>query len=170
LAQVEDDGQPATACGGHARGGDADGGDAAAAAWRLVCIRLRSSSPADPAKATPSPSDTIDRPADLTAWLREHPRFDAAKARPVTVAGYEGVVWDTAVKAGAGGENCPRACVFLFQLDGQPIVDLEGSTTRSYVLDVDGRTVGVAILAPTHAFERLAPRAEAVLETLEFAA
>jgi hypothetical protein len=124
----------------------------------------------DPSKATPSPSDTIDRPADLTAWLREHPRFDAAKAKPVTVAGHEGVVWDTAVKAGAGGENCPRACVFLYQLDGQPIVDLEGSTTRSYVLDVDGRTVGVAILAPTHAFERLAPRAEAVLETLEFAA
>jgi hypothetical protein len=129
----------------------------------------------------------IAKPDRMVAWLRNHPSLSTSDPVPVTVGGMQGVRLDVAVfpvpedysplckdtaspllYAIAGGPKAP--CVFVLGFaDGGGLPLYTGGKYRLYVFeDIQGETVIIAASAPTHAFAEFWPKAQDVLNTVEW--
>ncbi len=119
------------------------------------------------AKAQPAPKDLI-------AWLQNNSNLDTETPEPVTVGGVKGEQFD-AVASRIPRDyitNCDKACLPLFEdsTDSSHTLSLyEGDKARFLVLDdVEGKTVAITILAPAVDFEEFLPKAQKVLDTVEW--
>ena len=111
-------------------------------------------------------------PEDMVAWLREHPYLEAGEPTPANVGGVSGTQLDVVVSPVPKeySYECPAPCVPGWDLSAEPDAYdfLPGYKDRLFVLDVGGETVIVAIEAPEETFEEFLPKAQKVLDTVEW--
>ena len=112
-------------------------------------------------------------PEDLGAWIKHHPWLEASKPRPAFVGGVEGRQIDVTVAMLPRDHPlvCAGPCVLLFAWDGpsSPLwIELD-ERIRFVILDnVKGETVTIAIFSSTDQFDNFVPRAEKILNSVEW--
>jgi hypothetical protein len=116
------------------------------------------------------PSEANPEPADVGAWLQEHPRLDVEQLSRVTVGGVSGQQSDAvASEPKEGPEFCSEACVPLFYITNNNFWVGETGKYRFMVLvNVEGQTVTISFGGPAVEFEESLPKAQEVLETVEW--
>ena len=114
--------------------------------------------------------DRMPAPEDLVAWLRRHPYLQTDEPQPATVGGVEGLRLD-AVVASVPATECGGNCLGLFT-DTAATYDwvvFEEEKVRFIVLeDVGGERVTIAVEAPAADFEEFLPKAQQVIDTVEW--
>lgn len=117
----------------------------------------------------PTADDLLDPSAvDFAELLRGHRHYTSGPLVSTTVAGYDAVLFESAVTSGYAYRLCPRRCVLLFATSDRTLFgSLVGSRERTLVVDVGGEQLIVSISAPQDEFADFLPVAEEVLETLE---
>jgi hypothetical protein len=101
-------------------------------------------------------------------WLQRHPNLESSKPVPVRMDGETGVQIDvTATSMQANCEGDP--CVPLFPtVGGGEIVSGVQDKDRFVIVDVGGKTVVIDAFAPADTTEEFLPKAEKVLNTVEW--
>ena len=113
---------------------------------------------------------SIAPPEDVAAWLQGHPYLEIEDSKTAAIGGVEGAQID-AVVPGVPETECGGNCLGLFAAsDGAyDWVVFEEEKLRFTVLeDVGGKTVVVAVEAKAGDFEKFIPKAQEVLETVEW--
>jgi hypothetical protein len=120
----------------------------------------------------PLHSETNPAPDDMVAWLQQHPYLDAKRPQPVAIGGVEGKQFDVSVPKmpEESPPGCGGPCLPLFELaPGLSFAMAEGEKERFIVLEgVEGKTVTIAAGAPVEKFEVFLPKAQKVLESVEW--
>jgi hypothetical protein len=115
-------------------------------------------------------------PDDMVAWLQNHPYLDTEKPKPITVAGEKGMQIEAVasrVPQDYYGSFCDDPCLPLFKSTYNPFFNTftlyKGDKVRFIELaDVEGKTVTITITAPGAKFDELLPKAQKVLDTVEW--
>ena len=126
----------------------------------------------DPKK--PTEQVVIPEPKDWVAWFQNHPYLDTGKSVPVTIGGVSGVQFEMELSSAPRNypEYCrPIACVPLWPLsDGGSFDAFLGAPDRVTILEVAGETVIIDIAGQNDKFEEMLPKAQEVLDTVEWEA
>lgn len=123
-------------------------------------------------KEVPVPApDSVD---GWINWFQEHPNLETTKPVPASVGGVSGMRIDTVLSSAPRGypEYCPAPCVPAFSAsksfgDG---LFVSGYKDRNFILNVGGKTVIVSLSLPEDEFEKLLPKYQEVLDTVEWKA
>jgi uncharacterized protein YjbI with pentapeptide repeats len=129
------------------------------------------SSPNGPT-AAPAP-ETVD---EFVSWFREHPSPTIEEPVPVRVGGVSGMRIDVT------DYSVPRAFPREYYCDEQPcwvplftiqdvgawIVGVEGGKDRYVILNVGGEMVVINVAGPNDNFDEFLPKAQKVLDTVEW--
>ena len=117
----------------------------------------------------------VPAPEDWVAWFRGHPSLEVGKPQAASVGGIEGRQFTMSVDLLPGEDYNSAWCggdrlVPLWQLpEGGAVCHVEGTVDRIIVLeDVGGKTVLIDVGAEASKFEDFVPRAEKVLDTVEW--
>jgi hypothetical protein len=126
----------------------------------------------------PGTSNVGEAPKDLVGWLQHHPYLKTSKPQPVTVGGVKGeqleVLIDHLPKDPNVGycDPYPSGCLDIFNLSGGDQLGYFGKNfnkRRVIVLgDVKGDTVVIWYAGPPDTFDKFAPRAQKVVDTVEW--
>jgi hypothetical protein len=116
---------------------------------------------------------TTPPPADLVGFFERHPYLETDKPKQVRVGGIEGEQLDVAVgelPKGYPEGLCGYDCVQLSSFsDGDDWAIEEGNKNRLTILkDVKGEKVIIDFTSPAARFDESWPKAEKVLETVEW--
>jgi class 3 adenylate cyclase len=116
-----------------------------------------------------SPTQRIESGSDaLLSWLEEHPHLESVNPRARVVDGITGIQID--VTAPEQQELCPDGNVYLIPLArGGDVYVAPGETVRLVVADLSGGTVAFDVHAGPDRSEAFLRRADAVIETVDFA-
>jgi len=115
-------------------------------------------------KKVPAP----DNSDEWATWLQGHPNLDTSKPTPVSVGGASGMRID--VTLSATPKNYPRQfcnqepCVPLYLA----IHSSPDWKDRFVVVDVEGETLVLDVAAPASKFEEFLPKAQKVLDTVNW--
>lgn len=129
----------------------------------------------DPSK----PTEEVSRPAPRSVdgwitWFQKHPNLDTGKPVPVTVGGVSGMRIDSVVSSIPSDypEECPVPCVPAMSTgEKEGVFDfISGYKDRTIVLNVEGEIVLGGVSSPEEEFTELGPKAEEVLDTVEWEA
>jgi hypothetical protein len=124
------------------------------------------------------PKDVVEAPKDpkgWVAWARHHPYLKTSEPEQVEVGGVEGERIDVVV--GDLPEDyqgrCGTDCVDIGRVEGVPplkndIFTPEDAKERVTFLDVEGETVTISIDSPASVFEDFVPKAQKVLDSVEW--
>jgi hypothetical protein len=123
----------------------------------------------------PGTTDVVDAPKDLVGWLQHHPYLQTSKPEPVTLGGVKGEQLEVLV------EELPKD---YYGLCGTDCVDIapvsndqyeaaayfrEVSKRRVFILeDVKGDTVMIWFAGPPETFDKFAPRAQKVVDSVKW--
>jgi hypothetical protein len=111
-------------------------------------------------------------PKDIVGWFKQHPYLQTDKPEPVTVGGLKGLQFDVVVENPPQDYYgvCGSDCVDLFRLSGEHShVIGEEEKQRVIVLeDVKGETVTVVIASGATDFDKVVPKAQKVLDTVDW--
>ncbi len=114
-------------------------------------------------------------PEDLVGWFQHHPYLSTDEPEPVDIGGAAGKRFDAEVNVPEGyrddlGGGCAVPCVPLFRLGGDSVTHItERGKDRFAVLeDIQGQTVVIIVSAPVVKFDTFLPRAQKVLDTVEW--
>jgi hypothetical protein len=114
--------------------------------------------------------DSMPAPDDMVAWLEQHPYLRTGDPQAAAVGGVEGVRLD-AVVASVPLTECGGNCLGLFTV-GDRSYDwgaFEKEKLRFIVLkNVGGERVMVVVEAPAEDFEEFLPKAQEVIDTVEW--
>jgi hypothetical protein len=118
------------------------------------------------------PEDNVrSTPKDLLAWFQQHPRLDTSKPVPTTVGGVSAVRFDASVSSLSKErlDECPD-CLPVFGLQYQePVSIVEGFKQRVTLVEgLSGETVVIILYAPLDQFDSYLPKAQEVLNTVEW--
>ena len=125
----------------------------------------------------PGTTKVQEAPQDLVGWLQHHPYLKTSKPRPVTVGGVKGeqleVHVDHLPKDPNGYcEPVPMGCLDIFNQSGGEQIGYFGknfNARRVNVLgDVKGDTVVIWYAGPPDTFEKFAPRAQKVVDSVKW--
>jgi len=124
----------------------------------------------------PGTTNVVEAPEDLVGWLQHHPYLKTSKPQPVTVGGVEGeqleVLIDHLPKDSNGYCGEPSGCLDIFNLSGGDEIGYFGknfNARRLTVLgDVKGDTVVVWFAGPPDTFEKFAPKAQKVVDSVKW--
>jgi hypothetical protein len=118
------------------------------------------------------PPNAVDAPKDMVGWFQQHPYLQTDHPEPVTVGGVEGERFDVVIgdlpEAYRG--LCGTDCVYITRFsDGQKLVHPKGTRAHLIVLeDVEGETVTMGFSSPATEFDKHAPQAQKVIDTVEW--
>jgi|SRR5829696_791290 len=127
----------------------------------------------DPSK----PTEDVPRPAPQSVdgwitWFQKHPNLDTGKPVPVTVGGVSGMRIDSVVSSIPSDypEDCPLPCVPAYSTGEREGASdfVSGTKDRNVVLNVEGQIVLVVFTTSEEEFTELLPKAEEVLDTVEW--
>jgi hypothetical protein len=123
----------------------------------------------DPSK--PRDMVSVPAPKNLVSWLQGHPYLKTQEPQPATVGGVEGVQLD-AVVAEVPTSECGDTCLGLFSVSLEvDWVVYENEKVRFIVLeDVGGERVTIAAEALAVDFEEFLPKAQKVIDTVQWRA
>ena len=127
----------------------------------------------------PGTTKVVEAPKDLVGWLQRHPFLKTSKPEPVTLGGVKGEQFDVLVedlpKDYSGLCNTGRSdCVDIAPLSDDQAQEetasfREGNKRKVFVLeDVKGDTVMIWFAAPPEVFDKFAPRAQKVVESVKW--
>jgi hypothetical protein len=114
--------------------------------------------------------DNMPAPKDMVAWLQQHPYLQTDEPQPAALGGVEGVRLD-AVVASVPATECGGDCLGLFTVSDRAYdwVVYEKEKLRFIVLeDVGGERVTIVVEAPAVDFEEFLPKAQKVIDTVEW--
>lgn len=118
----------------------------------------------------PAP-DSVDGWID---WFQKHPNLETTKPVPATVGGVSGTQLDVVVSSTPKDypKECGGPCVLIADLSEGPeaLALFLDSKDRLVVLDVEGETVFVDIGASEDKFDEFLPKAQQVINTVEWKA
>jgi hypothetical protein len=122
----------------------------------------------DPSK--PRDMVSVPAPKNLATWLQRHPYLETEKPKPATIGGVKGVQLDAVVADDVPASECGDACLGLFVVTRENFwVVFEKEKVRFIVLeDVGGERVTIAAEAPAVDFEEFLPKAQEVIDTVEW--
>jgi len=113
--------------------------------------------PSNPIEPTlvPAPKNV----EDWTSWFQRHPNFDTSNPVSVTIGGAAGMQIDVTLSPTSGDD-------YLHLLPGMVMVQDEKD--RYIIVDVEDETVVVRISSPVDDFDEFLPKAQKMLETVEW--
>jgi hypothetical protein len=117
--------------------------------------------------------NVVQAPKDLVGWYQSHPYLRTTKPKSVNVGGVDGARFDIAVvedlPEGYRGV-CGTECVDTVKVaDGRVLWQPRVERTRLIVLEgVEGETVTVSLHGPTSEFDKFAPEAQKVVNSVEW--
>jgi uncharacterized protein YjbI with pentapeptide repeats len=126
--------------------------------------------PSDPSepKEVPAPENADEWPS----WFQSHPSLVTSKPLPVSVGGASGMRID--VTTSSTPKNYPQEvcgeqpCIPLYPSGKTPILSYEEFKYRFVIVDVGGEPVLIDVAAPTDKFDEFLPKAQKVLDTVEW--
>jgi hypothetical protein len=126
------------------------------------------STPSEP-KFLPAPENADE----WALWFQRHPNLETSNSVPVKVGGASGVqidVTDVSAPENYHPQGCDeKPCVPLYTSGGESVIVIwEGGKHRFDVVDVGSETVVIHVTAPTGKFDEFLPKAEKVLDTVEW--
>ena len=115
---------------------------------------------------------TEPAPEDMVGWYEQHPYLQTSKPELVTVGGVEGAQFDMVIEGLPEDYfgKCGSDCVDLFKLssDHRHVI-WEEEKQRAIVLeDVKGETVTLVFASVASEFDKLAPEAQKVIDSVEW--
>ncbi len=124
----------------------------------------------------PGTMNVVEAPKDLVGWLQHHPYLKTSKPQPVTLGGVKGEQLDVLV------EDLPEDYYGLCSEGVSDCVDIaplsndeaaayfkEVNKRRVFVLeDVKGDTVMIWFAGPPDTFDKFAPEAQKVVESVQW--
>ena len=114
---------------------------------------------------------SVSAPKNLVTWLQRHPYLQNEEPEPTTIGGFKGMQLD-AVVADVPNTECGNGCLGLFMVS--PDIDwvvYEKEKIRFIVLeDVGGERVTIAVEALALDFEKFLPKAQKVIDSVEWRA
>jgi hypothetical protein len=118
----------------------------------------------------PRTQDAVKVPEDLVGWFQDHPYLKVEGLEPITVGGIEGKQFDVAVDVPEDRFSmCGADCVDAIEYSaGNRVSYDEGEKYHAIVLDVKGKTVYIDYGAPAVNFDKVAPEAQKVLDSVEW--
>ena len=121
----------------------------------------------------PGTLEAVDAPKDLVGWLQQHPYLKTSKPEPVTVGGVKGVQLDVLVDLPKDYSVDPECsdCVDIAPLsdDQEAAIFREVNRRKVIVLeDVKGDTVMIWFAAPPDTFDKFAPKAQKVIDSVKW--
>jgi hypothetical protein len=120
--------------------------------------------------SNPGEMDSVPAPKNLVTWLQRHPYLETEQPKPATIGGVKGVQLDAVVADDVPASECGDTCLGLFMVTLEiPWVVYEKEKVRFTVLeDVGGQRVTVAAEAIVADFEEFWPKAQEVIDTVEW--
>jgi uncharacterized protein YjbI with pentapeptide repeats len=125
------------------------------------------SNPSEP-KEVPVPENADE----WVSWFRKHPNLDTSNPVPMSLGGESAVRIDATftskTDSGTDGPGGPSAPLFRVG-DATRIVSYGATKDRFIIVDVsEGETVIIQVSAPTGTFDEFLPRAQKVLDSVEW--
>src|SRR5215212_4231041 len=122
----------------------------------------------------PGTYDVVDAPEDLVGWFQHHPYLKTSKPQPITLGGVKGEQFDASVdhlpKDYYG--NCGPDCLDIFyQSGGEEIGNFKAINRERRVFvfgDVNGETVVIWFASEADKFDRFAPEAQKVVDSVKW--
>jgi hypothetical protein len=118
----------------------------------------------------PGTQDAVEAPEDLVGWFQDHPYLKVEGLEPITVGGIEGQQFDFVADVPEGRYSmCGADCVDAFEnSDGSSLILDEGDQYHARILDVKGETVYIESAAPPANWDKVAPVAQKVVESVKW--
>jgi hypothetical protein len=124
----------------------------------------------------PGTTNVEEAPKDLVGWLQQHPYLKTSKPQPVTVGGVNGeqleVLVDHLPKDNSGYCGEPSGCLDIFNQGGGDEIGYFAKNfnmRRVIVLgDVKGDTVVIWYAGPPETFDKFAPKARKVVNSVRW--
>jgi hypothetical protein len=121
----------------------------------------------------PGTMNVVEAPKDLVGWLEHHPYLKTSKPKPVTLGGVKGVQLEVLVEElpkdyyGLCGPDCvdiaplsnDEAAAYFREVNERKVIVLE---------DVKGDTVMIWFAGPPETFDKFAPRAQKVVDSVQW--
>jgi len=122
----------------------------------------------------PGTTEVVDAPKDLVGWLQEHPYLKTSKPQPITLGGVKGeqlaAIVDHLPKDYYG--NCGTDCLDIFNQSGGEQIGYFNAIKRErrvFVFeDVKGETVAIWFASEADKFDRFAPEAQKVVDSVRW--
>jgi hypothetical protein len=125
------------------------------------------STPSEP-KLLPAPENADE----WASWFHRHPNLETSNLDLVNVGSAAGVQIDvTNISApDTYPQECSdKPCVLLYKTSGNSVIYVrEGWKYRFFIVDIEGTTVLIEISAPADEFDEFLPKAQKVLDTVEW--
>jgi hypothetical protein len=121
----------------------------------------------------PGTTHVVDAPKDLVGWLQQHPYLKTSKPQPVTVGGLKGEQMEVLVDHLPKDPNgyCGTDCLDIFNLSGGDQLGWFTEVNKRKVIvleDVKGDTVVIWYAGPPDTFDKFAPRAQKVVNSVRW--
>ncbi len=119
----------------------------------------------------PGTTNVVEAPKDLVGWLQEHPYLKTSKPEPVTLGGVRGEQLEVLVDHLPKDPNgyCGSDCLDIAPLSNDEAFFKEVNKRRVFVLeDVKGDTVMIWFAGPPDTFDKFAPEARKVVESVKW--
>jgi hypothetical protein len=114
-------------------------------------------------------------PEDLVGWFQHHPYLSTDEPEPVDIGGAAGKRLEAEVNVPEGyrddhGGGCAVPCIPLFRLGGDSVTHIteKGKDQFAVLEDVHGETVVIIVSAPVIKIDEFLPKAQKVLDTVEW--
>ena len=121
----------------------------------------------------PGTTNVVEAPKDLVGWLQHHPYLKTSNPQPVTVGGVKGEQLEVLVDHLPKDPNgyCGSDCLDIFyQSSGDQIGFFSEVNKRRVIVleDVKGDTVVIWYAGPPDTFDKFAPRAQKVVDSVKW--
>jgi hypothetical protein len=121
----------------------------------------------------PGTTNVVEAPEDLVGWLQQHPYLKTSKPQPVTVGGVKGEQFEVLVDHLPKDPNgyCGSDCLDIFNLSGGDQLGWFTEVNKRKVIvleDVKGDTVVIWYAGPPDTFDKFAPRAQKVVDSVKW--
>jgi hypothetical protein len=118
----------------------------------------------------PGTTNVVEAPKDLVGWLQHHPYLKTSKPKPVTVGGVKGEQFEVLVDHLPKDPNgyCGSDCLDIFNQSSNQIGYFREVNKRRVIVlgDVKGDTVVIWFAEPPDTFDKFAPKAQKVVDSM----
>jgi hypothetical protein len=121
----------------------------------------------------PGTTNVVEAPQDLVGWLQHHPYLKTSKPQPVTVGGVKGEQFEVLVDHLPKDPNgyCGTDCLDIFYQSGGDQIGFFSEVNKRRVIvlgDVKGDTVVIWYAGPPDTFDKFAPKAQKVVDSVKW--
>jgi hypothetical protein len=120
----------------------------------------------------PGTTNVVEAPKDLVGWLQHHPYLKTSKPQQVTVGGVKGEQFEVLVDHLPKDPNgyCGSDCLDIFNQSSNQIGYFTEVNKRKVIVlgDVKGDTVVIWYAGPPDTFDKFAPKAQKVVDSVKW--